>query len=457
MTTMPSRQPLAIELAVGEAAGVNTQDYVLIRDDVASYLSQLLHDLSAPVDLTVTIRAASDDEVFLSGEAVRLFANKLPLRARLAWRDADAAPVEPAALARRINHDLFNERKTLISAALGSRPDAAELASLAVRLTRLPVEEVDAEAQAQIDDAHDAAARLELRCSPANRYLVANVIDDEVPDSTSLKLLIDVRFDDAVADATIAATLNDVRAPMIVGSDEDDGSGLDAGLERGLRRFIRAALPALVSRGWAGFLLGRLSGSAPTLVIKARQRFDSGTLARVLRALVTERIRTDDIRAILDSLLAIHGAVALADYESFVLRPTTGAVVLIPPGENPAEFDAPIYAEAARKGLARAFLTRTFVDLESVPVFTVEPGLLILVDNVVRSGDAASRRLALSLFSQALVTADEQRAAILVSSSSRRALAELLRVELPDTPVVTFAELPPEARVSVRSRITVSG
>ena len=365
----------------------------------------------------------------------------------------EAAPVQPGALARRISQDLFNQRAALVSAGQGATSAVVELASLAVRASRLLAGDSSGDQRVLIDDAHDAAARLELHCSPANRLLVTRVVDEEVPDSTSLKLLIDVYFEDQVPDATIAPKLNDVRAPLIVGSDEDDGIGLDAGLEKGLRRFLRSSLAALVSRGWVGFLLGRLSGSTPTLVTQFRQRFENETLVRVLREVVAEGLRLDDIRMILDSLLAAHGAIALADYETYVLRPLTGAVVLVPPGDYTTEIGVPIYTEVARKALTRAFLTRSFVDIASIPVFTVEPRLLMEVDEIARSEDANARRTAVGWFSRTLLGGDAPRAAILCSSSSRRAVAELLRVELPDFPVITFAELPTEARVSVRSRI----
>ena len=51
----------------------------------------------------------------------------------------------------------------------------------------------------------------------------------------------------------------------------------------------------------------------------------------------------------------------------------TGAVVLVPPGDYTTEIGVAIYTEVARKALTRAFLTRSFVDIESIPVFTVEP------------------------------------------------------------------------------------
>ena len=77
------------------------------------------------------------------------------------------------------------------------------------------------------------------------------------------------------------------------------------------------------------------------------------------------------------------------------------------------------------------------------------------VNEIARSGDANARRSAVGWFSRTVLSGDAPRAAILSSSSSRRAVAELLRVELPDCPVITFAELPTEARVSVRSRISI--
>ena len=321
MAAMSLRRPLAVELAVSEAAGVNAREHDRVRDNVAGYLSQLLSDLDAPVDVTVSVRAATEQDTFLPGEVVRVFANGIPLRSRLQWFDGEATPVQPAALARRISQDLYNQRAALVSTGQGATAANVELASLAVRASRVLAGDSSGDHRVLIDNARDAAARLELHCSPANRLLVARVLDEEVPDSTSLKLLIDVYFEDQVPDATIAPKLNDVRAPLIVGSDEDDGIGLDAGLEKGLRRFLRSSLAALVSRGWVGFLLGRLSGSHPTLVTQFRQRFENEALARVLRELVAEGLRVDDVRMILDSLLAAHGAIALADYESYVLRP----------------------------------------------------------------------------------------------------------------------------------------
>ncbi len=230
----------------------------------------------------------------------------------------------------------------------------------------------------------------------------------------------------------------------------DDHGYLILELSQAVRRYAGS----LMSTAVAQFLCERLQLAFPDLVAAACDRYDHGTLARVLRGLLDEDICIRDLRTILETLLAFHGVVDAPTGELITFLSSPGIALPVDAGSLP--FRDPVVArvECVRTMMQREISSRYTRGQSVLTPFLIDPDIESrLKDEAPLSADEHARlidAIGVEVMPDPAPTAP----VILTTATVRLRLHREIEYEYPHVVVLAYQDLSPALNLEVAARIT---
>ena len=461
---MPSAaREVPVTIAAGDALAPDTVAAI------EAYAIALATQLGAPVRPRVTARSGTDDGALLPGERFRLTVGDESARSRLTPPDAAGD------LVADVSRALFDSRVLLfpsadvaaLRASLGAPAwvedemllgAARLLALLGVRVSRATWPSEPAHLGPVVDEAHDAALALTVECdettAPALRARA-----DELRDAPGVPVPAPQVRAGALARGTFRLALNDVWLPTCraASADASDADVVDA-VTTAAAADVAACGAMFVSGGLVDVLLASLWRAAPAVVTAVRERYAAMAVADVLRRLLSERVPLDDVRTVLESLLAAAGRIALTEAPKVILAPPYGGYLLTepPPDASPLRTDE--LAEIVRRALGGAMRFRLSSGA-TLAVYRCSTDFELEMRRAARDGTddarrAVVRRLLDATGPAALAATADAPVVVATSPPTRRWLRALLEIELPNVLPITWYELPADTQVTLLGEVT---
>jgi type III secretory pathway component EscV/tetratricopeptide (TPR) repeat protein len=224
--------------------------------------------------------------------------------------------------------------------------------------------------------------------------------------------------------------------------------------------YIMLVLSAAVRRRAASFqtlavtryILDVLSRMLPDLIRSARARFPDEQVCGVLRLLLEEEISIRDLPGILEGILAVDGTIDVDLARFTVLVPHTDS--LFPAGRERTLADLTVadYADAARTNLKRYILSKYGRAGNSLDAFILHPDLENSLRRAEPNAEQVERIKALLREQIAALPTNTPSPVVLTAMDVRRPLRKLLADEFPQTPVLSYQELPLDANIQTVAR-----
>lgn len=435
-----------------------------LGEAVRAYAGTLAESLGAPPAPRVEVRELDDADELLPGERFRLRVGvewgRVPLVAddTLPWRDPELD----------VCRALFEARELLVAAdgapelrrssgAPAWADDAAvltaarALARLGVRASRLRWPDGPEGLAAALDATHDEALAVVVEAAEPG-VDIATASEKSIRAAAGIPVpRLETRVVPVPLDQ-VRLRLNDVPLPARRFGASADGTEY-ALVSHVMGVDLEAHAWMLASGGMADVLLAALRVSAPALAATVRARYPSHVVAGVLRRLVAERAPIDDLRGVMEALLAAAGRAVVDEARYIVFAPPSGGLLSGASSDDGAPLSPEELTEIVRASLGPALRAR-LADGPSVPVYLCQPG--VEADVLRAADDEGARRDLLRRVVEGIGVGDAAGAAPLIiatNSGVRRHLRAILDVELPRVHALAWNEFPVDSELRVAGRI----
>lgn len=224
-------------------------------------------------------------------------------------------------------------------------------------------------------------------------------------------------------------------------------------LEKCVAEEIRSAPDRLLTESQVQRGLAAIESEAPELRRCVRARFDDVVVTSVLRSLLAERMPVRDLRLILETLL--HFGMVPADPIDHIILDRR-----LPLPDPPPLPALEHLVAGVRMGLRRQLTARVMQSSPSLTVILVAPEVERDVRRRAREGalledQAWCDELLDAVAQQVGSLATGQPACLLSAVDVRAALRRVVALELPELPVLSYADLAPNATLVPIGRVTL--
>lgn len=219
---------------------------------------------------------------------------------------------------------------------------------------------------------------------------------------------------------------------------------------------IKRRAPQLLTVDDATYQVGQIREYFPALVGQTLRRFSTEIIARVLRALLAERVSIRNMWSILERLIqydtiAVDASQLIVFDERLPIAPQS--TVLRPESWRN-------YYEFVREGLKRQISSNLQAGRSTIPVYLLETDLeqWLIKENTAEVEDPQGldeKRHAIrqTIWSEVGVSAEMTTPIILTTTEPRASLHKIIGREMPHIVVVAYSELTPDMSLQPLSRI----
>lgn len=220
---------------------------------------------------------------------------------------------------------------------------------------------------------------------------------------------------------------------------------------------LRGNAAAFCTTDTVTFMLERLQKAFPDLIHAVLDRFDTVTVTRALRALVSEEISIRNLRGLLEAMLEIQGTTTASQRDHIVFGPQVGSLLPVANGEGDSDRNAEAIGEMMRAA-QRAYISHKYTrGQNTLMVYLVDPELEVFLDPATSS--ATSEHTEESVLSAFRATVQESDASViqpvvLTTTEVRKHLRLLIEHEYPRLAVLSYSELQPTMNIQPLARIS---